>query len=177
MRILKMKRDRLAGELHGLMGGLARREKVEKELMEIYKEWEVALAAAGYSAVFSAAMPISKIKTEISSISIMGLVVPKIRITEKPQIDSIQDISIYKAAERLQALIDELLYVAQIEASIERIAYELMATNRKVNALEKVVIPAYVEQIRYIEDLLFDEDLEDFARIKHFRDAAGRERT
>jgi V/A-type H+-transporting ATPase subunit D len=177
MRVLKMKRDRLADELHSLISELPRREKVEKQLMGIYKDWEVALATLGYSVVSSAAMSISRVKTKVSPISIMGLVVPKTIIEEKSKIDHIQDASLYEVAERFQTLIDELLNIAQVEASIEKIAYELMTMNRKVNALEKVIIPAYVSQIRYIEDLLFDEDLEDFVRVKHFRDVAGRKKT
>jgi len=175
--ILKMKRDRLAGELNSLLGKLASREEAEKRLMEIYVDFKGALATLGYGAVSSTASSISQMKAEVNPISIMGVVVPKIMVKEKPQINSIQNISLYEVAEKLQMEIDELLDVAQIETNIERIAYELMMINRKVNALEKVIIPAYLKLIRYIEDLLFDEDLEDFARIKHFRDAAGRKKT
>jgi V/A-type H+-transporting ATPase subunit D len=84
---------------------------------------------------------------------------------------------LYRLAEKQLTLIDELLNVAQIEASVERIANELMKVNRKVNALEKVIIPTYLKQIRYIEDSLFDEELEDFARIKHIQTVLGREKT
>jgi vacuolar-type H+-ATPase subunit D/Vma8 len=45
-----------------------------------------------------------------------------------------------------------------------------------VNALEKIVVPAYSDQIRYIEDLLFDEDLEDFSRFKHVKAMAERKK-
>jgi V/A-type H+-transporting ATPase subunit D len=107
----------------------------------------------------------------------MGVVVPKITLKEKPQMDSIENVGLYEVAEKLQVLFAELLNVAQVEASIERVAYELMMINRKVNALEKVIIPAYAKLIRHIENLLFDEDLEEFARIKHFRDVSGRKRT
>jgi len=174
--ILKMKRDRLAGELNSLLSRLSSREEAEKGLMEIYADLKEALASLGYATVSSTASSISQMKTDVNLISIMGVVVPKITVKEKPQINSILDMSLFKVAKRLQTEIDELLNVAQIEANIERIAYELMMINRKVNALEKVIIPAYVKLIRYIEDLLFDEDLEDFARIKHFRDVAGRKK-
>jgi len=174
--ILKMKRDRLAGELNSLLSRLSSREEAEKGLMEIYADLKEALASLGYATVSSTASSISQMKTDVNLISIMGVVVPKITVKEKPQINSILDMSLFKVATRLQTEIDELLNVAQIEANIERIAYELMMINRKVNALEKVIIPAYVKLIRYIEDLLFDEDLEDFARIKHFRDVGGRKK-
>jgi hypothetical protein len=56
------------------------------------------------------------------------------------------------------------------EAKTERIAHELMNLNRKINALEKVIIPRFQHLIRHMEDSLFDEDLEDFNRIRHIRD-------
>lgn len=175
--VLKMKRDRLAAELNGLLPQLSHRRKVEGQLIEIYTDLKIALANLGYSTIFSEALGVPKMKVNLNTISIMGAVVPKVTIKQKPPIGSIKNLSLYKVAEKQLALIDELLTVAQIEASIERIAYELMKVNRKVNALEKVIIPTYLNQIRYIEDVLFDEELEDFARIKHIQAVLGRKKT
>jgi V/A-type H+-transporting ATPase subunit D len=174
--VLKMKRDRLAAELNVLLPQLSRRRKVEEQLIEIYKDLKIALATLGYSTVFSEALGVPKMKVELNAISIMGALVPKVTATEKPRIDSIKNLSLYRVAEKQLALIDELLTEARIEASIERIAYELRKVNRRVNALEKVIIPTYLNQIRYIEDVLFDEELEDFARMKHIQALVGRER-
>jgi V/A-type H+-transporting ATPase subunit D len=172
--ILKMKRDRLAGELNTHLNELSRRGELEKRLLEIYDEFKATVTAQGYATISSTASSISKMSVDTLPTSIMGVLVPKIVVKEKPQMASVKDLSLHEVAEKLQNSIDELLAVAQIETTIERIAYELMMINRKVNALEKVIIPAYMDQIRYIEDSLFDEDLEEFARIKHFRDVAGR---
>lgn len=177
MEILKMKRDRLAGELAGLLGQLSRRKEIEHNLMEAFADLKIAIASLGYSTVSSAASSVPRMKVDVRLISIMGVTVPRVAPTEKPRIDTIENMSLYKVAERQQGLIDELLKMAQIEAKVERIAHELMTLNRKVNALEKVVVPAYSEQIRYIEDLLFDEDLEDFSRFKHIKVIAGRKKT
>jgi V/A-type H+-transporting ATPase subunit D len=145
--------------------------------MLVYEDLKAALAVEGFAPVSFVASSISKMKVDVNPISIMGVVVPKITLKEKPQMDSIENVGLYEVAEKLQVLFAELLNVAQVEASIERVAYELMMINRKVNALEKVIIPAYAKLIRHIENLLFDEDLEEFARIKHFRDVSGRKRT
>jgi V/A-type H+-transporting ATPase subunit D len=72
-------------------------------------------------------------------------------------------------AARINRLIEELVLLASVEASIERIAHELTLVNRKVNAIEKVVIPNYSSQIKYIEEFLSDEELEEFTRIKHIK--------
>jgi V/A-type H+-transporting ATPase subunit D len=177
MDVLKMKRDRLAAELNGLLHELTRRRKTEEQLVGIYTDLKVALATLGYSTVVSQALGVSKMKVEFNTISIMGAIVPKVKVKEKPSIDSVGNLGLYKIAEKQLTLIDELLTMAQIEASVERVAYELMKVNRKVNALEKVIIPTYLNQIRYIEDVLFDEELEDFARVKHIQAVLGRKRS
>jgi len=174
--ILKMKRDRLAGELAGLLNRLSEREELEQKLMSALADLQIALASLGYLRVLSDANSVSRMKVNSTLVSIMGVAVPKVSSIQKPRIDSIENASLYKAAAEMQSLIDELLKMAQIEASVERIANELNALNRKVNALEKVVIPAYFGQIRYIEELLFDEDLEDFSRFKRIKTLADRKK-
>jgi V/A-type H+-transporting ATPase subunit D len=174
--ILKVKRDRLVGELNNLIKEFDRRKKLEKRLTWIYEDFKEATANLGYEHIASTALPISKIKIHIRPISIMGVIVPKITVKEKPRIDSIQDMELYKIAGNMSDLIDELLHIAQIETEIERIANELLRINRKVNALERVIIPSAEKQVRYIEELLLDEDLEEFSRTKHVRNVIGREK-
>jgi V/A-type H+-transporting ATPase subunit D len=174
--ILKVKRDRLVGELNNLIKEFDRRKKLENRLTGVYEDFKEATANLGYEHIASTFLPISKIKIQVRPISIMGVIVPKITVKEKPRIDSIQDMELYKIAGNMSDLIDELLHIAQIETEIERIANELLRINRKVNALEKVIIPSAEKQVRYIEELLLDEDLEEFSRIKHVRNVRGREK-
>jgi len=175
--ILKIKRDHLVGELNNLLKELGRRTEIENQFMDVYSEFKEVMATLGYAKVSSTAKSISELKTEVTPISIMGVIVPKISVVEKPQIDSIQDMGLYEVAENIGNLVDQLLFVAQIETRIERIAYELLRINRKVNALEKVIIPSAEKQIKLIQDLLIDEDLEEFSRNKHVRNLIGRKET
>lgn len=174
--ILEVKRDRLVAELNNLLKELSRRDELEKHLAQIYAEFKESMANLGYASVSSTAKSIPKMKIDVLPISVMGVIAPRIRIKEKPEISSIQDIGLYKIAEEMRDLIEQLLHMAQIEAEIERIAYELLRINRKVNALEKVIIPSVEKQLRYIEDVLLDEDLEEFSRTKHVRNLIGREK-
>lgn len=176
MEILKMKRDRLAADLNELLNELGQRTRIEQDLMMVYSELKMTIANLGYSTVSSTATSVPKMKVEVEPVSVMGALVPKVIMKEKPRKNFIQNMSLYKIAEKQQKLLEELLKVAEIEAGLERIAYELMGINRKVNALEKVIIPAYSKRIRDIENLLFDEDLEDFARIKHIKVAEERKK-
>lgn len=174
--ILKMKRDRLAADLNELLNELSRRATAEQQLMEIYSDLKMTFAAIGYSKVSSQASSISKMKVELVPVSIMGVPLPKFDITEKPRVTFLENISLYKIAQRQQKLIEEFVMIAQIEANIERIAHDLMGINRKVNALEKIIVPSYEKQIRYIEESLFDEELEEFGRIKHIKIIAERKK-
>ena len=58
----------------------------------------------------------------------------------------------------------------ELETKIESIARDLERTNKIVNALENVVIPDLERDIKYIEDMLEEDDLEEFVRLKFARD-------
>jgi H(+)-transporting ATP synthase subunit D len=175
--VLEMKRDRLAGELADQIKDLESRKILEAELMEAYAKLKEVLTNSGYETVASSAWSVSKIETEVAKVSVMGVSLPRIIVTKRPSADSIQNIGLYQVSVKVQALIVDLLSLAQTEANIERISHELMMINRKVNALEKTVIPEYERKISYIQDLLFDEDLEGFVETKHIKNVAGRRKT
>jgi V/A-type H+-transporting ATPase subunit D len=67
-----------------------------------------------------------------------------------------------------------LLKLAEVETSVYRLAVQIRKTHRRVNALEKVVIPASKSQIVFINDVLEESDREDFVRMKMAK--LGRER-
>jgi H(+)-transporting ATP synthase subunit D len=175
LTILKLKRDRLAEELNRLLKEMARRDIVERHLMENYGDFQLILAMLGHSETQTAAYSAGKMKVEVLERAIVNVLIPEIRI-ETSSSTVFEDPSLYKVSENLRVLIVELLDLASKEASIERIAYELTSVNRKINALEKNLIPSYQTQIKYIEDFLFDEELEDFTRIKHVKAVSGEKR-
>ncbi len=59
-----------------------------------------------------------------------------------------------------------LARLAEIETSVCRLALQIRKTHRRVNALEKVVIPKDLADIRFITDVLEESDREDFTRMK-----------
>lgn len=175
--VLRMKRDQLAGELNKLLAKLAIREEIEREFSEIYELAREAFASSGYNAFLNMASSIPQIKVEVRPYSVMGVIIPRIEVKEKPALSYLQSISVYRVAEKLANIIQRVFEMAEIEAGVERIAHELMMVNRKVNALEKVIIPQYERMIRYIEDRLFEEALEEFVRVKFIRDALRKRRS
>jgi V/A-type H+-transporting ATPase subunit D len=175
MSVLKLKRDRLAADLNSLLKEMERRDVAEEHLMRIYSDFKSVLAMLGYSEVYSASHSVGRMKVKVSEDHVMNVPVPGVRIEAMPKLDVLGDPSLTQTGKELQSLVGELLEIARIEASIERMAYELSLVNRKINAIEKMVIPNYQTNIKYIENFLSDEELEDFTRIKHVK-AISREK-
>ncbi|MDR1650952.1 MAG: V-type ATP synthase subunit D [Synergistaceae bacterium] len=59
-----------------------------------------------------------------------------------------------------------ILKLAEIETSVYRLAVQIRRTHRRVNALEKVVIPSNKEESAFIESVLEEAEREDFVRMK-----------
>jgi V/A-type H+-transporting ATPase subunit D len=167
--LLEMKRDNLAAETNRLLDKLRGRHEFEQRLMEAYDTLRTAYMTLGYSRVQSQALAVTPLEAKVRLRSVMGVLVPEIVQGKKPAISSVIDPSAYAAARRLTESMGELLSIAEAEARIESIAQELMLTNRKVNALERVILPKMQETLRYIEGRLEEETLEEFFRAKRVK--------
>jgi len=167
--LLEMKRDNLAAETNRLLEKIKVRHEFEQQLMKAYGSLRTAYMTLGYSRLQSEAFAVRPLEAKVRLRSVMGVLVPEIVQGQKPAINSITDPSAYAAAEQLTSSIGELLSIAEAEARIESIAQELMLTNRKVNALERVILPNILETLRYIEGRLEEETLEEFFRAKRVK--------
>jgi V/A-type H+-transporting ATPase subunit D len=167
--LLKMKRDNLAAETNRLLAKVRARHEFEQRLMEAYGALRTSYLTLGYSRLQSQALTVMPLEAKVRLRSVMGVLVPEIVQGRKSTISSVTDPSAYAAAERLTTSMGELLSLAEAEARIESIAQELMLTNRKVNALERVILPKMLETLRYIEGRLEEETLEEFFRAKRVK--------
>jgi len=167
--LLEMKRDNLATETNKLMAKVAARREFEQKLMEAYETLRIAYMTLGYSELQSQGSTIGPLEVRTRLRSVVGVPVPEVVLGKKPSNSSITDPSAYLASNGLFQLVEQLLDLAEAEARIESIAQELMMTNRKVNALERVIIPKMRETLRYIEGRLEEETLEEFFRAKRVK--------
>ncbi|MEM3383029.1 MAG: V-type ATP synthase subunit D [Nitrososphaerales archaeon] len=174
--ILKMKREQLAGEINRLLTEVRVRGELEKEIMEAYEYLKKAHSMLGYQNLRSMALTVGQIDVSGLIYSVMGVLVPELRIEKEADISNVPSGVAYEAAEKLSPLITKIIKLAESEAKIERLVDEFMSTNRKVNALEQIVIPSIANTIRYIEGRLYEEMLEEFIRTKHVREAIRRRR-
>jgi V/A-type H+-transporting ATPase subunit D len=174
--ILKMKREQLAGEINRLLAEVKVRRELEKEIMEAYEYLKKAHSMLGYQNLQSMALTVGQMDVSGLTYSVMGVMVPELRIEKEADISNIPSGVAYEAAEKLLPLIAKIIKLGESEAKIERLVDEFMSTNRKVNALEQIVIPSIANTIRYIEGRLYEEMLEEFIRTKHVREAIRRRR-
>ena len=165
---LKLKRDQLAKELTESLAVLkGRRGQMLENLDEAYQALTAAYLSLGPTEVKSQTRSIKKtVELEVLPRSIMGVVFPSVRITGKPEVAAELDITLAHAAEKVFEIIEELIKLAEFEERVERIADELGTTNRKVNALENYVIPDMKYVIKYIEEKLDEESMEELVRMK-----------
>ena len=167
---LEMKRDKLIKELSALQGRLIERKELEKEMMEVYEQLKVAYAIAGVEEMRKAALLSQPFLIKVKTTSLMGVEIPEAQIVQngfKPS-PSIQA-PLISALDGLQRMMDRLIDVVMLEAALERLAIEVADTMRRVNTLRKVIIPEHERAIKYIEERLEEESLEDFLRIKKYR--------
>lgn len=165
--ILEMKRDRLAGDINKSLPIIRKRDELENKLLNLYHEAKKVISSVGVNEAASYSKAVRPIRTKLLIKSIMGVPEPHIKLLEEVKVSAALNPYIQNIASTLLDLFNELLEVAEVEAKVEREALELMSVNRKVNALEKILIPAYVELIRYIEERISEEELEEFVKTKY----------
>ncbi len=175
---LKLKRDHLAKELTSAIDVLkGRRSKLVEELQVAYRGVTAAYISLGPTEVRSQASALkSGLEIEVLPRSTMGVRYPFIKVDKNPQITGELDITLSEAAEKVLGVLNDIIQVAEFEARVERIADELGKTNRKVNALENTIIPSYRQIIKFIEDKLDEESLEELVRMKLIGGALARRR-
>jgi len=173
---LKMKRDQLVKEAQALIKELRIREDAEKKMVEAYEVLRLAYATAGPREATKAALLAKPMRTKMRVRSVIGVEVPEIEIKELEIVTTPSlNAAVIAAAEKLAEALNEIIKAANVEARFERIAESLAETMRKVNALEKLVIPEHKGIIKYIEEVLEEEGLEEFLRVKKYKAVKGRE--
>jgi V/A-type H+-transporting ATPase subunit D len=176
MDLLKQKRDALLIEFMSVMDETLRLSgSLQKNVSEAQYALAVAKAVDGTVALRSAGMATKgEIVVDMSGTRIMGVSVPVVTKGESPIRSSftrgyaVTGVSsrVDETADKFERILDVIIEYAGIETRLKRLGEEINKTNRRVNALEQVTIPALREQVTYIRQTLDERAREDLFRLK-----------
>ncbi len=173
--LLKRKRDALIGEFFSLVKeSLEARRALEAVSQEAYFSLFLANAWDGPEAVESLSLASTQdLAVDIQVDNLFGVKVPQVQPPEfshdlpfSPVEAGAQTLA---AAAQFRRLTEALIQVAATETRLRRIGEEIKKTNRRVNALEQLVIPDVQWQIRDIRSVLDQRALEEVTTLKKIK--------
>jgi len=173
--LLEQKRTILLMEL---TGKIREARDLQRDLELVFSDAYFSLQMAGLSVGIDNVEELAYSVPEVQDFtirlhSVMGVEIPKVDPMEKPPAPCYSFLgtsgaldAAYSRAQDVLALIARL---AEVETSVYRLAVQIRKTFRRVNALEKVVIPSNKRTLAWIANVLEENDREDFTRMKMAR--------
>ena len=171
-KLLKQKRDALISEFFTLVDDLKKtRKELEEKISVAFKSLILAQAVNGKEEVERAAGSSEQINPiEVSHKIIMGVKAPVFKWEQKETKISYSMLStsteLDTASTNFKNVLSTLIKLAEIEATVKSLAEEIKKTKRKVNALERILIPRLHEDATYITMRLEEMERENFSRLK-----------
>ena len=177
-KLLSEKRDALVVQFFEIIKDRnTLRNKVNRELRASYSVLVQAQMIMGQDRVWDAAGSIPSLgDVPIRSVNIMGVHVPKVEYDTIPSrtgqplygyVDTSAKLD--EACDKFWGLLMDILKLAEVEGTIERLAVEIEKTKRRVNALEHIFIPRLKATEKYNEMQLQEREREDFFRRKRIK--------
>ena len=179
--LLEQKRTILLMEL---MGKIREAKELQRSLEEVFSKAYFSLQMAGLSLGIENVEELSYSVPETDDFtvrlhSVMGVEIPKVDPVNRPPEPCYSFLGTsgtmdgaYLHATEVLSLIARL---AEVENSVYRLAVQIRRTFRRVNALEKVVIPSHRQMLAWIANVLEENDREDFTRMKMAREGMENE--
>ncbi|MBR5826513.1 MAG: V-type ATP synthase subunit D [Clostridia bacterium] len=179
-KLLKDKRDELMRQFLDLVKeNRELRAKVERGIRDANMHMSLACSTMSEESVAVALMlPSQSMSVEISEKNIMSVKVPEYN----PVFRTTQEGSIYSygfaftsgdldyAVKSLYDIMPDMLRLAEVEKTCQLLSAEIEKTRRRVNALEHVMIPDYVDTIKYITMKLDENERSTTARLMKIKD-------
>ena len=147
------------------------KKRGENLLKEAFESLKNANVDIGIERVADIANGIEKDDTlDIKYISVMGVEIPSVVIGEKEQKINFglyeTTVAMDEAIVKFQEVKEYLVNFAQIETTITRLKASIEKVERRINALEQVIIPRDEKIAKKISDILDETEMEEFARLK-----------
>lgn len=179
-KLLKDKRDELMRQFLDLVReNKALREKVEEGIKKANAHMSLAGSTMSDESLSVALMmPSQRMSLEVKEKNIMSVnvpsFVPKMKTAQKDDIYSygfaFTSSDLDDAVKALSDIMPDMLRLAEIEKTCQLLSAEIEKTRRRVNALEHVMIPDYVDTIKYITMKLDENDRSTTTRLMKIKD-------
>lgn len=171
-QLLDEKREIILRELLSHMEDMRRtRAEATALLHEAYKELAAACTALGRDQVARAglaAAPPAEIR--IQERSLFGVLLPLFNweADDQPPPWGLLGTSIELdlTQQKFLAALRRLIGLAELEIAFQRLAIELRKTQKRVNALQNLLIPQYKATLTYLEDSLEEREREELFQLK-----------
>jgi V/A-type H+/Na+-transporting ATPase subunit D len=174
--ILERKRDILLRELRQSIYEAERaREDLNEVLVKAYASLVEANVAAGSEAVSTAALGSSLAADFLLDYrSIMGVTIPVVKFMGETGVKPDYgfggtNVKLDEAFRLFRGVLERLADLARAEGTVFQMANDVRRTQRRVNALNHVLIPAYRSTVRSIELVLEEKEREEFVRTKRIK--------
>jgi V/A-type H+-transporting ATPase subunit D len=176
--LLKRKRDALVADFFNIVRqSLAAREQLTAACKEAYILLALAKAWEGREALEAAALADRReVLVDIEVRNVWGTKIPEVEVKEvrrtllerghNPATTSARTM---ESAANFEEVLRAILAVAATEIKLKKIGQEIKKTTRRVNALEQVVIPRLLGEIRFIAAVLEQRAREDVFRLKRIK--------
>ncbi len=178
--LLDQKRSILVGELLTLVDQAVDYEgRVVKALSEAQSALSDAIMQMGRLRVGNLAGAVNiDYSINLGSRRVMGVSVPRVEttFTDNSPYFSSEDTSILAelSIDRYRTTLQLMGRLAELKVSIMRLAREVKKTIRKVNALEKIVIPDNKETMAWMRGRIEEQERENFILLKVVKDRMDR---
>jgi len=182
--VLERKRDILLRELRNSIFEAERaREEMVFALAKAYQSLTEANIARGSEIISNVALgSTTTADFQIDARSVMGVSVPTVEF--KGQADAKPDYGfgstnaeLDKAFKQFRSVLELIADLAGAEGATFQIANDVKRTQRRVNALNHVIIPRYRSTAKWIEQVLEEKDREEFVRTKIIKRVIGEKKT
>ena len=178
-KLLKDKRDELVRQFMDLIKeNMDLRLKVEKGLKAANMEFAIARAGMSEQVLNTALMATGKtleIKQQFKNV--MSVEIPEFQTKNDIKGNDIYSYGyaftagdLDDAVYSLSSVFEDMLKLAQVEKSCQLMASEIEKTRRRVNALEHVIIPEALDNIKYITMKLDDNERSTQIRLMKVKD-------
>jgi V/A-type H+-transporting ATPase subunit D len=176
--LLKRKRDALVADFFNIVRqSLAAREQLTAACKEAYILLALAKAWEGREALEAAALADRReVLVDIEVRNVWGTKIPEVEVKEvrrtllerghNPATTSARTM---ESAANFEEVLRAILAVAATEIKLKKIGQEIKKTTRRVNALEQVVLPRLLGEIRFIAAVLEQRAREDVFRLKRIK--------